>query len=195
MKQHFRMGLLICLALTVVVVAAAVAVAATHANWRSETGRVVQKSGDKFLKQGHGRIIKAPELQDLMLDKDATGEPNTSNDPLILDVRAKADYDKCHIPGAIHIAFYDAMAEPENLDKLDDALEAHMQRTGNDDIVVYCHTGHTAGLLVGILGSMGYDVKNLRFGYNIGWKADITKATGINNSAGPCEAAPTVPAP
>jgi rhodanese-related sulfurtransferase len=102
-------------------------------------------------------------LQTLITDADP------SNDPLILDVRFKPDYEMGHIPGAIWIADFNKMAEPENLDALDAALAAHILATGNDDVVVYCHLGQMSGLITGVLGSIGYDVKTLKLGYNLGW--------------------------
>lgn len=187
MTKSFKTTTIILVIIATVAVFAAVAVAGTFASWRTTNGVVIQKSGDAFLKQGASRTIKAPDLTKLMTDTDTTGNLVITNDPLILDVRSIADYNACHIPDAIWIAPYDQMAETQNLDTLDAALVEHIKRTGCDDIVVYCHTGHTAGLTTGVLGAIGYDVKNLRFGYNVGWKSDKTKVTGINTVPGDCE--------
>lgn len=65
------------------------------------------------------------------------------------------------------------MLTDENLDKLDQALADHIALTGNDQIVVYCHLGQMSGLLTGVLGSMGYNVKTLKLGYNMGWLMDV----------------------
>lgn len=134
-------------------------------SWRTGTGVVVQKAGDDYLQLGRTRILDPMALKMLITDDDP------SNDPLILDVRFGTDYNGPlgHIPGAIWIADFNKMAEPENLDALDEALAEHIMETGNDDIVVYCHLGQMSGLITGVLGSIGYDVKTLKLGYNMGW--------------------------
>ena len=132
---------------------------------------VVQKAGSDYLQAGLTRIMLPADLKKIITDADPT------NDPLILDVRFWKDYygdpdngmPGAIIPGAIWIADFNKMAEPENLDKLDAALAAHILKTGNDDIVVYCHLGQMSGLVTGVLGSIGYDVKTLKLGYNMGW--------------------------
>lgn len=189
MTKSFKTTTIILVIVATVAIFAAVAVAGTFASWRTTNGVVIQKSGDAFLKQGGSRIIKAADLTKAMTNTDTAGNLITTDDPLILDVRTSGDYNTCHIPGAIWIAPYTEMAETQNLDALDAALKAHIELTGCDDIVVYCHTGHTAGFAAGVLGTLGYDVKNLRFGYNVGWKASLSGVTGINSTPGACEPA------
>jgi len=179
MNKSFKLGIIIGVIFTLVIVGSAGAAADVFKSWRTENGVVIQKAGNAYLAQA--QTIDAPKLFEKMTNLDSL------DDPLIIDVRTESQYNTCHIPGAIFIASYKTMAEPENLDKLDAALARHIKKTGNDDIVIYCNTGHTAGFLAGVLGSMGYDVKNLKFGYNIGWKGDQTKATGINAPGAPCE--------
>ena len=113
--------------------------------------------------------MPVPVKDESILRTNVPESVHTSNDPLILDVRFKPDYAMAHIPGAIWIADFNAMALPENLDKLDEALAEHIMQTGNSNIVVYCHLGQMSGLVTGVLGSLGYDVKTLKLGYNMGW--------------------------
>lgn len=190
MKAKLKLGMVIGVILTLAVVGATTAIATTFKTWRTENGMVIQRAGDTFLEQGHSRVIPSPALLKLITDTDSAGNLDLTNDPLIVDVRSKADYETCHIPGAIWIADFNKMAEETSLDSLDKALAAHIKKTGSDDIVVYCYTGHTAGLVTGALGTIGYDIKNLRFGYNVGWMGNKDKVSGINASAGPCEPAP-----
>lgn len=87
---------------------------------------------------------------------------NTANDPLVLSVRARADYDKGHIPGAYNIPWRE-LTKLEKLEKLDPSRE----------IVVYCYTGHTGGIATTALNMMGYKATNLKHGM-CGWTKDAT---------------------
>jgi rhodanese-related sulfurtransferase len=160
-----KFGIVVMVMVLAVSLSAAPVVASDFKSWRSGTGVVVQNAGNEYLQQGRARILEPAMLKALITDTDP------SNDPLILDVRFGTDFNGPlgHIPGAIWIADFYKMAEPENLDALDAALAAHIQATGNDDIVVYCHLGQMSGLITGVLGSIGYDVKTLKLGYNMGW--------------------------
>src|SRR6266581_5723679 len=110
---------------------------------------------------------------------------------LTVDVRSKSEYLAGHIPGAVWIADWFDMAKPENLDKLDIALAAHVLDGGANKVIVYCHTGHKGGYVAGALGALGYYAHNLKFGYKMGWQRDLSplySATeGILPSAGPVE--------
>jgi rhodanese-related sulfurtransferase len=83
------------------------------------------------------------------------------------------------------------LAKPENLDKLDTALAAHIADGGANKVIVYCHTGHKGGYVAGALGALGYKAHNLKFGYKMGWLGDLSplySATeGILPSTGPVE--------
>jgi rhodanese-related sulfurtransferase len=92
-----------------------------------------------------------------------------SNDPLVVDVRAGSDFAAAHIPGAVWIAPAQEMGKKENVARLRALLSAHAARGGKNEVVVYCYTGHTAGLVAGVLGAQGFNVKNLRFGFDIAW--------------------------
>jgi hypothetical protein len=65
-----------------------------------------------------------------------------------------------HIPGAINIP-WTKIADPENLAKL----------PADKPIVVYCYTGHTGQAAATVLGMLGYDVLNLKYGM-MGWTAN-----------------------
>lgn len=158
MKDLFVMMLVV-----VGISASSIAGAADFTGWRTANGSVIQKNGLQYLEAGRSNILEPAAL------KANLNDGNPLNDPLLLDVRFEADYAMGKIPGAIRIADFDKMLLVENLDKLDEMLAEHISATGNDDIVVYCHLGQMSGLLTGILGSMGYDVKTLKLGYNMGW--------------------------
>lgn len=72
----------------------------------------------------------------------------------ILDTRTVPEYERSHIPEAIHIEL-DHLRE--NLDQLDP----------NKTIIVYCHSGLRSYIAYRILKQNGFQVKNLIGGYTI----------------------------
>lgn len=93
---------------------------------------------------------------------DNINDGNTSNNPVILSVRSATDYAIGHIPGAINIPWRD-VTETDNLKKL----------PTDKQIVVYCYTGHTAGVATTALNMLGYDAVNLKFGI-MAWTQNAT---------------------
>lgn len=87
--------------------------------------------------------IKAPDVQKLIDNK---------TDFFGVDIRGPEDYAKGHLPGFVNIPF---ATMGQNLDKLPkDKL-----------IVVQCYTGQTASQTTGVLRMLGYNAKNLHFGF------------------------------
>ncbi len=84
--------------------------------------------------------------------------------PQILSVRSSTHYDLGHIPGAVNVPWEDVYDETELSD-------AGLNTT--DEVVVYCYTGHTAGLATFCLNAMGYNSVNLKFGI-VSWTKDST---------------------
>ncbi|MCP4537458.1 MAG: hypothetical protein GY832_09960 [Chloroflexi bacterium] len=82
------------------------------------------------------------------------------NDPFVLSVRSPEHYALGHIPGAYNIP-WKAIADPANLAKL----------PTDQQIVVYCYTGHTGQVAATLLRTFGYDATNLKFGM-MGWTDD-----------------------
>jgi rhodanese-related sulfurtransferase len=111
---------------------------------------VVQRTADAFLADW-SPVISADALYENLNDGD------TSNDPFIVSVRSPEHYALGHIPGAINIP-WKQIAKPESLAQL----------PTDQQIVVYCYTGHTGQVSATILGALGYDVVNLKFGM-MGW--------------------------
>lgn len=95
---------------------------------------------------------------------------NAADDPQIISVRAPADYEKGHIPGAINIP-YQKVADVANFTKFVDP---------SGPIVTYCYTGHTGGLASISLGVLGYNVRNLLYGMN-GWNMNAPGAGQLKN--------------
>lgn len=160
--------------------------------WDDAGGTVIieDNRGDQFLKgQNHqagsssgikDNLIKAADLKDILDDdKDSdiadyrqghSGGDSIANDPLVVDVRQQGDFSDSHIPGAVWIAPAESMAEAQNIARLKELLEQHKALGGKDEIVLYCYTGNTSGLLTGVLGTMGLSVKNMMYGFDIAWQ-------------------------
>ena len=129
---------------------------------------VVQAAALGYLTSSPQWNTTAADLYLLLND----GDPD--NDPVIVSVRAAADYAKGHIPGAINIPLAD-LAKPENLAKL----------PTDRKIVVYCYTGHTGSQATAILNVLGYDASNLKFGM-ASWIMDTEVAPGRYIEASDC---------
>jgi rhodanese-related sulfurtransferase len=115
---------------------------------------VVRAAADAYLSSDASPVISADALWENLSD----GDPD--NDPFILSVRKPEHYELGHIPGAINIGWKN-VAEPENLAKL----------PTDQQIVVYCYTGHTGQIATTVLNLLGYNAVNLKFGM-MGWTAD-----------------------
>lgn len=79
---------------------------------------------------------------------------DTSNDPVVVDVRKKEDYDKAHVPGALYISAKEA-ATADALKMIDPSKQ----------VVVYCYTGQTGSQVTALLNMLGYDAYNMKFGF------------------------------
>lgn len=80
----------------------------------------------------------------------------------ILSVRAQSAYEIGHIPGAHRIDWRNV------------SQTANMATLPTDqEIVVYCYTGHTGGLAAASLGILGFDTVNLKWGM-MNWSDEDT---------------------
>ncbi|MBC7223078.1 MAG: rhodanese-like domain-containing protein [Anaerolineae bacterium] len=112
---------------------------------------IIRLAADNWLKNAQAPVMSADALWENMNDGDA------SNDYFVVSVRKPEHYAKGHIPGAINIPWRD-IAKVENLAKL----------PPDKPLAVYCYTGHTGQVATTILGLMGYDAHNVKFGI-MGW--------------------------
>jgi len=79
--------------------------------------------------------------------------------PVILDVRSRREFDRGHIPGAIHIPFW--------------RIGAHLDRIpakGDDEVVVYCGHGPRAAWAEAALRRHGYRRVLDLIGHWAGWR-------------------------
>jgi rhodanese-related sulfurtransferase len=105
--------------------------------------------------------INAGDLNDLIAADEA---------PYIISLRSAADYAKGHIPGAVNIAFGDLFKA------------ATLATLPDEEIVVYCYTGQSGSMAAALLGTLGYDVQNLRNGM-CSWTTDPTVAVSCFDPA------------
>lgn len=82
---------------------------------------------------------------------------NTPDAILLVDMRAKEDYDNGHLPGAVNIPFGTI---GQNLDRL----------PNNKQIILYCYSGQTSGLAVAATKLLGFNAISYQGGMNFGWK-------------------------
>jgi rhodanese-related sulfurtransferase len=196
--SRFSRGMVAGIVMALAIVSASGAIAGEFKSWRSGNGEVVARASNDYLQQGNPAsttfsalcpLIAPPAKLLTALNMAAAGDKSQLG--LIVDVRPQSEYLAGHIPGAVWIADWFDMAKPENLDKLDVALAAHLLDGGANKIIVYCHTGHKGGYVAGVLGALGYSAHNLKFGYKIGWQRDLSalysKTEGILPTAGPVE--------
>ena len=109
---------------------------------------------DDWLKNAAAPIIPADALWENLSDGDE------SNDPFIVSVRGADHYALGHVPGAVNIPWKE-IATSENLAKL----------PTDQNITLYCYTGHTGQVATTVLGVLGYDVSNIKYGM-MGWTED-----------------------
>lgn len=130
--------------------------------------------------------IKADALYELLHDGD------TSNDPVIIDVRKPEDYALGHIPGAVNIPV-GKLFTAETLATLDPAKQ----------IVVNCYTGQTSSQAVSALNALGYKAFNLAYGmpaWNMvagvstpPFDAAMSKGYAVETAVAPAQQPQTVP--
>lgn len=115
---------------------------------------IVRAAADQWLSTVEAPIVSADSVFENLNDGD------TENDPFILSVRSAEHYELGHVPGAVNIAWRE-VAQPDNLAKL----------PADQRIIAYCYTGHTGQVATSILGVLGYDVGNMKYGM-MAWTED-----------------------
>ncbi len=103
---------------------------------------------------GGTKNISASDLFDNLNDGDDI------NDPYVISVRSQEDYDKGHIPGAVHM-------DPKTMF----TAESLATLPTDKQIVVYCYTGQTSSQVVSALNMLGYDAYSMLFGF-CAWNSD-----------------------
>lgn len=107
--------------------------------------------------------IEAGDLNDLIAADES---------PYIISCRSADDYATGHIPGAVRIPFSELFTA-ENL---------IMLNAQGEDIVAYCYTGQDGSMATAMLGTLGFDVQNLKHGM-CSWTTDTAVALKCFNPA------------
>jgi pimeloyl-ACP methyl ester carboxylesterase/rhodanese-related sulfurtransferase len=94
-----------------------------------------------------------------MTRDDLLGEMLDNRAPLIVDVRTEGEYDRDHVPGAVHIPFY----------RLGSGLEK-LGISKQDPVLLYCEHGPRAGLGALTLKLYGYEHVYSLQGHMKGWR-------------------------
>lgn len=79
--------------------------------------------------------------------------------PVILDVRSRAEFDRGHVPGALHVPFWKARAAARSM-TTDPAAP----------IVVYCEHGPRARFAAALLSWAGFAHVRILDGHMAGWR-------------------------
>lgn len=80
--------------------------------------------------------------------------------PVIIDVRSKHEYKQAHIPGAIHLPFWQMPFRYKSLDEFREKL-----------IVVYCEHGPRAVIAQNVLKSKGFCKVDCLDGHMSAWRS------------------------
>ncbi len=129
----------------------AATMAHTVSTGKTAVADMIATQADKYLASGKAATILSDKVYELMNDGDVM------NDPLVVDVRAAADYAKGHIKGAVNIPFV-SVFKSDNLTKL----------PMDKQIVLYCYTGHTCSMSSFYLNALGYNAISQKWGI-MGW--------------------------
>lgn len=113
----------------------------------------LQTGASAYFSEGP-RTIQAADLFDNLND----GDPD--NDPYVISLRSPDDYAKGHIPGAVNMSVSELFTT-DNLATI----------PPDQDVVLVCYTGQTAGQATSALNMLGYEAYSLLFGMS-SWTSD-----------------------
>ena len=89
------------------------------------------------------------------------GLMQSGHSPLIVDVRSQGEYDRGHVPGALHISFY----------SIGSGLDG-IGFSKNDPVVLYCEHGPRSGIAGFTLKVLGYEQVYSLEGHMKDWRSD-----------------------
>ncbi len=106
-----------------------------------------------------GSIYAGGNADDVIEPSELAARIQSGTAPLIVDVRTAEEFSAAHIPGAIHISHTELGERVAELDAYK-----------NKEIVVYCRSGHRAGLAEAALLDAGFtSVRDLE-GHMLQWE-------------------------
>ncbi len=104
---------------------------------------------------------------------DATMVTDNPNNYFIVNYWPNSEYlNPGHIPGAYNYVPGQSLTSSTDLKTL----------PTDKTIVVYCYTGQTSAFIAAYLGTLGYDVKSLKFGANSMFHGDLPKSNWSSNN-------------
>ena len=129
-------------------------------DWGDETYGLPQPPASNPIADAASWLSDGPNVLPANALFENLNDGDADNDPLIISVRAKEDYEKGHIPGAVW-ASPKELFTPEMLSRINPERQ----------IVVVCYTGQAAGEVVAGLSDLGYNATALLHGMS-GWTTD-----------------------
>lgn len=114
-----------------------------------------------------------PSNNNMIAAKDALDLIENNPDAIfVVDMRAKEDYEKGHLPGAVNIPLGEM---GKNLDRL----------PNNKQIILVCYSGQTTGLTVSALNLLGFNAISFQGGMNFGWASLELSEDTLETEANP----------
>ena len=110
-------------------------------------------------------FINKPADSYLIAAPDVFAAIDNEEDIFILDIRQADVYAEGHLKGAVNVPWGTDFAD--SIAKL----------PGDKVVYLYCYTGQTAGQTVALLNTLGYDVKSIKYGFNLG----VSKTEGFES--------------
>ena len=84
---------------------------------------------------------------------DTLNDGDTSNDPVIIDLRSPEDYALGHVPGAINVGVKKLFAADQ------------LAELEGKEVVSYCYTGQTSSQATSALNMLGIPAKSMLYGF------------------------------
>ena len=142
--------------------AALLSIQACANNAAPAKSRQTAQSGTPASTKSSGQAQKSPRM--MTYAEFATILADTSVDTLIVDVRAKEEFNEGHIPGAVLFPYDEIEARKDEF--------ARLAGSTNRPIVVYCRSGRRSAIAAASLDKLGY-TNIADFGGLGNWKGNI----------------------
>jgi len=104
-----------------------------------------------------------------------------SSAPLILDVRSAWEFERGHLPGAVHVPFYGVLSQAESLPSAEKSMQS---------VVVYCELGPRAWLARAQLWFTGAQRVRYLKGHMRAWRRDRLPLEGASGAERPALSEP-----
>lgn len=119
--------------------------------------------GTKVLEAAKAYLANKPEGDNIIAQDAFVEMVKAGEDMVILDIRGAQAYAKGHVKGAVNLPWGRAISD--GLSRI----------PKGKTVYIYCVTGQTAGQAVATFAIAGFDVRTVKFGWNLG----ISKVPGV----------------